>query len=34
MTSNKKFTFDFFKIAENFWLLIFCIPNKQCWITK
>jgi len=25
MTSGKKFTFAFFKIAENFWFLIFCI---------
>jgi len=31
MTSNKKFTFDVFTIAENFWFLIFC-TNKQLWI--
>ena len=34
MTSSKKFTFDFFKIAENFWFLIFCTHDMQWWITK
>jgi len=29
MTSSNKFTRDFFKIAENFWCLIFCTHNKQ-----
>jgi len=23
-----------FKIAENFWFLIFCTHNKQWWIAK
>jgi len=34
MTSIKKFTFDFLKIAEHFWFLIFCTHSKQWWITK
>jgi len=34
MTSSNKFTFDFFKIAENFRFLIFCTHNKQWWIAK
>jgi len=29
MASSKKVTFGFFKIAENFWFLIFCILNKH-----
>jgi len=29
ITFSKKFTFDFFKIAEKFWILIFCTHNKQ-----
>ena len=34
MTSSKKFTFDFFKIAEIFWLLIFYSHDKQCLIAN
>jgi len=34
MTSRTKFTLDFFKIAKNFWIRIFCTHNKQWWITK
>jgi len=34
MTSIKKFTSDFFKIAENVWFLIFCTHYKQWWIAK
>jgi len=34
MTSSTKLTFNFLKIAENFWILIFCTHNKQWWITK
>jgi len=34
MTPSKKFTFDFFKLAENIWFLIFCTHNKQRWIAK
>jgi len=29
MTSSKKFTLDFFKIAENIWFILFCTNNKQ-----
>jgi len=29
MTSSTKITFDFFSIAEIFWILIFCTHNKQ-----
>jgi len=34
MTSSKTFTFDFFKIAEKFWFLIFCTHNKKWCIAK
>jgi len=34
MTSSTKFTFDFLKIAENFWILIFCTHNEQWSIAK
>jgi len=34
MTLSKKLPFDFLKIAENIWFLIFCIHNKQWWIAK
>jgi len=34
MASSKKFTFHFFKIAENFWFLILLTRNKQWWIAK
>jgi len=34
MTSSTKFTFGFFKIAENIWILIFCTHNQQWWTTK
>jgi len=34
MTPSKKFTFDFLKIAEIFWFLIYCTHNKQWWIAK
>ena len=34
MTSSKKFTFDFLKIAENVWFLIFYSHDKQCWIAN
>jgi len=29
MTSSKKFTFDFFKMAENFWFLIFALITSH-----
>jgi len=29
MASSTKFTFDIFKIAENFRILIFCTHNKR-----
>jgi len=32
--STTKFTFGFFKIAENFWFLIFCTQYKQWWIAN
>jgi len=34
MASNKKSTFRFFKIAENFWYLIFYSHNQQWWMAK
>jgi len=34
MTSSKKFSFNFLKIAENFSFFIFCIHNKQWSIAK
>ena len=34
LASSKKFTFDFLKIAEDFWFLIFCTHNKQWWLIK
>jgi len=34
LTSSNKFTFDFLKIAENFWFLIFCTNNKQWCIAR
>jgi len=34
MSSSKKFTFDFLKIAENFWFLIVSTHNKQWWIAE
>jgi len=33
MTASKNFSFDLFKVAEN-WFRIFCIYNKQWWIAK
>jgi len=33
MTSSKKITFDFFKTAENLFLIL-CTHNKQWWIAK
>ena len=34
MTASKIFIFDFFKIAENVWFLIFNSHDKQCWIAN
>ena len=31
MTSSKKFTFGFCKIAENIWFLIFCTISSDEW---
>jgi len=34
MIFSKKRTFDFSKIVENFWFLIFSTHNKQWWISS
>jgi len=34
MTPSRKSAFDFFKIAEYVWFLIFCTHNKRWWIAK
>jgi len=34
MASSKKYTFDFYKLVEYFWFLIFCSHNRRWWIAK